>query len=106
MPEFHRNSPRVLSRRAALGPAHLAFRSLVRQTFISGAENSRRLASISLRNKSLASGTYEDATPLLTGSGSQTEFAVTHSKQTTAPILTGSRIARRRTRPVTRGITR
>src|SRR5271156_2959236 len=30
----------------------------------------------------------------LTGSGSQTEFAVTHSKHTTAPFLTGSRFAR------------
>jgi len=30
----------------------------------------------------------------LTGSGSQTELAVTHSKQTTATFLTGSRIAR------------
>ncbi len=33
--------------------------------------------------------------PFLTGSGSQTEFAVTNSKQTTASFLTGSRIARR-----------
>src|SRR5271154_12847 len=30
----------------------------------------------------------------LTGSGPQTESAVTHSKQTTAPFLTGSRFAR------------
>ena len=34
--------------------------------------------------------------PFLTGSGSQTEIAVTYSKQRTAHILTGSRIARRR----------
>ena len=31
--------------------------------------------------------------PFLPGSGSHVEFAVTHSKQTTAPILPGSRIA-------------
>jgi hypothetical protein len=34
--------------------------------------------------------------PFLTGSASQTEFAVTHSKQTTAPFLTGSRIVTKR----------
>src|ERR1700689_4527182 len=33
--------------------------------------------------------------PFLTGSGSQTGFAVTNSKQTAASFLTGSRIARR-----------
>jgi hypothetical protein len=32
----------------------------------------------------------------LTGTASQTEFAVTHSKQTTAPFLTGSRIVTNR----------
>jgi hypothetical protein len=32
----------------------------------------------------------------LTGSGSQTEFPVTHSKQKTAPFLTGSRIVTKR----------
>src|ERR1700733_393048 len=31
--------------------------------------------------------------PFLTGSAPQTEFAVTHSKQTTAQFLTGSRTA-------------
>jgi len=36
------------------------------------------------------------ATAFLTGSGSQTEIAVTYSKQRTAQILTGSRIARKR----------
>jgi hypothetical protein len=64
------------------------------------------LVSISPRNKSLASGISGDATPFLTGSGSQTEFAVTHSKHTTAPILTGSRIARRATRSSIRSTTR
>ena len=39
--------------------------------------------------------------PFLTGSASQTEFAVTHSKQTTAPFLTGSRIV---TKPLGSGI--
>jgi hypothetical protein len=34
--------------------------------------------------------------PVLTGSGMQTEFAVTHSKQTTEPFLTGSRIVTKR----------
>jgi hypothetical protein len=36
------------------------------------------------------------STPFLTGSGSQTELVVTHSKQTTVTFLTGSRIARHR----------
>jgi hypothetical protein len=34
-----------------------------------------------------------DFRPFLTGSASQTETAVTHSKQTTAPFLTGARTA-------------
>src|SRR5271156_2190568 len=42
------------------------------------------------------SGFYEEFRPFLTGSGSQTEIAVTHSKQRTAQFLTGSRIARKR----------
>ena len=37
----------------------------------------------------------------LTGSGLQTEMAVTHSKQTTGTFLTGSRIARWRSRNTT-----
>ena len=36
------------------------------------------------------------ATRFLTGSGMQTKFAVTHSKKTTAPFLTGSRIVTKR----------
>src|ERR1700733_13483478 len=37
-----------------------------------------------------------DFRPFLTGSAPQTELAVTHSKQTTAPFLTGSRTAIKR----------
>jgi hypothetical protein len=39
--------------------------------------------------------TNRSRSALLTGSGSQTEIAVTHSKQSTDEFLTGSRIARR-----------
>ena len=35
----------------------------------------------------------EQIAPFLTGSAPQTELAVTHSKQTTAPFLTGSKTA-------------
>ena len=45
----------------------------------------------------LASANAECA-PFLTGSGLQTEFAVTHSKQTTETFLTGARIAFKQTR--------
>src|ERR1700689_3449685 len=43
----------------------------------------------------LALFTLTQEGPVLTGSESQTEIAVTNSKQTTATFLTGSRIARR-----------
>jgi hypothetical protein len=39
------------------------------------------------------SGFYEEFRPFLTGSASQTEIDVTHSKQRTAPFLTGARTA-------------
>ena len=42
------------------------------------------------------SGFYEEFRPFLTGSASQTEIAVTHSKQSIGAFLTGSRIARKR----------
>ena len=47
-------------------------------------------------SRPLATGHSLLATAFLTGSVSQTEIAVTYSKQRTAQILTGSRIARKR----------
>jgi hypothetical protein len=55
--------------------------------------NSAGWSHFSRANSCLGLTSSEHATPFLPGSGSHVEFAVTHSKQTTAPILPGSRIA-------------
>ena len=145
MPEFHRNSPRVFSRRVAPayrdgpgpspsrsdssripheGPALFTLPFLGRaacisfvgrgfsrdiknrlsQTFLSAAFSpSLRFGRAGSRYVPSPASKYGGVgrkrpqllapAPFLPGSGSHVEFAVTHSKQTTAPILPGSRIA-------------
>jgi len=55
--------------------------------------NSADWSHLSRPNPCLGLGSSDRATPFLPGSGSHSEFAVTHSKQMTAPPLPGSRIA-------------
>jgi hypothetical protein len=55
--------------------------------------NSAGWSHFSRANSCRTSGSSEEVIAFLPGSGSHVEFAVTHSKQTTAPILPGSRIA-------------
>jgi hypothetical protein len=63
------------------------------------AVNSTDWSHLSRPHSCLALGISAEATEFLTGSGSHSEFAVTHSKHTTAPVLTGSRIARQAIAP-------
>jgi hypothetical protein len=63
------------------------------------------IAEVGTRNASLTPQKADERlekTAFLTGSGSQTEIDVTHSKQTTAPILTGARTAFRQFRQFAR----
>ena len=55
--------------------------------------NSTDWSQLSRPKKCFALGISEEVIAFLPGSGSHVEFDVTHSKQTTAPILPGSRIA-------------
>jgi hypothetical protein len=55
--------------------------------------NSADWSHLSRPDSCRTSGSSEEVIAFLPGSGSHVEFDVTHSKQTTAPILPGSRIA-------------
>jgi hypothetical protein len=55
--------------------------------------NSADCRQLSRANSCRTSGSSEEVIAFLPGSGSHVEFAVTHSKQTNAPLLPGSRIA-------------
>jgi hypothetical protein len=56
-------------------------------------DNLRPLALLPLSNEGKWDGTTRALVSFLTGSASQTEFAVTHSKQKTGTFLTGARTA-------------
>jgi hypothetical protein len=55
----------------------------------------RGLVSISGSFKQILLSSYRRVLAFLPGSGSQVEFDITHSKQTSAPFLPGSRIGTR-----------